>query len=123
MLFRRDVARAVGGFETAFAFHYEDQVFWAKLGAEWPVLYSGALLDRYRQHPAAMSRTDGSEREARQAFLAWLSSWLDARGIHDDDLLRTVRREAWIARHPRAGRIARRIRGLARRASGARRRR
>jgi glycosyltransferase involved in cell wall biosynthesis len=54
-LMRREAVHAVGGFEPEFRAMFEDQLFFAKLLASFPVHVSGRCWAWYRQHDQASS--------------------------------------------------------------------
>lgn len=103
VLLRREVVEAVGGFEARFRGMYEDQAFFAKICARFPVFASGECLARYRQHAAsgcAVAQRRGEHVAARVAFLAWLADFVRESGVGDDRLRATVDRELRQARRP-----------------------
>ena len=118
MLVRTSVARDIGGYEEAFRWMYDDQVFCAKVCLSRPVLTSSICGYRYRQHAASSSAVaDGSgEYElGRLAFLEWLAAYLMSNGRTDPELWRALRAELWWTRHPRLGRLRRATRRARRR--------
>ncbi len=109
ILVRREAFEKVGGFEESFRTMYEDQVFYSKICLEAPVLVSERYWDRYRQHPAslcAVAERTGEDVDARRAFLLWLETYLDDRGIED----RTVRRALRLAKQDLGQGALRRLR-------------
>lgn len=123
VMVRRRVAEAVGGFEEEFRGLYEDQVFFYKIAARWPIYVESTSRDLYRQHPAShvhLARqagdwTDGRPAASYEHFLRWLADYLEREGIADTDLQRAVTAELW----PYRTGVHRRIAALA---HGARRR-
>ena len=116
MLVRTSVAQEVGGYEEAFRWMYDDQVFCAKVCLAWPVLASSTCVYRYRQHSASSSTIadqSGEYEFGRLTFLEWLFAYLRSNGRRDPLLWRALRNELWWVRHPRLGRL----RKLSRRAS------
>jgi len=84
ILVRREVVAKVGGYEAEFRGMYEDQVFHAKLCAQFPIYVSSASWYRYRQHDAscvATSDAAGKKQEARKRYLTWLEGWLQTQNI------------------------------------------
>jgi GT2 family glycosyltransferase/SAM-dependent methyltransferase len=81
---RREIALAVGGFETDFPGMYEDQVFVAKVNLAAPVYAADRLWHRYRQHATSMyavARGSGTLPRWRVEYLNWLLAYLDERGL------------------------------------------
>jgi glycosyltransferase involved in cell wall biosynthesis len=78
LLLRRDVVRAVGGFEASFRgplMLYEDQAFLSKIYRSHPVYVASACWDRYRLRDdsiVATSHADGRYWQVRSHFLRWL---------------------------------------------------
>ena len=65
-LMRREAVHAVGGFDPEFRAMFEDQFFFAKLLASYPVHVSGRCWAFYRQHDQATSALEtNAERIAR----------------------------------------------------------
>lgn len=96
VLLRREAVDTVGGFEERFRGMYEDQAFFARICARFPVFSSGECLARYRQHVGsgcAVAQRRGEHVTARAAFLTWLSDFLRKTGIRDPRLLETLERE------------------------------
>jgi hypothetical protein len=84
----------VGGFENSFRALYEDQVFIAKIGLEWPVVVTSECLGRYRQHQGqscARAASEGTIEESRERFLEWLDEYALSRGIDDPSFWQTLR--------------------------------
>jgi glycosyltransferase involved in cell wall biosynthesis len=95
ILVRKEAFEKVGGFEESFRTMYEDQVFYSKICLDAPVLVSERCWDRYRQHSAslcAVAERTGEDMDARRAFLLWLETYLDDRGIEDRTVRRALRR-------------------------------
>ncbi len=77
-LIRRSAYEAVGGFEESFPGFYEDQAFFAKIYAHFPVLFSSALCQDYRQHDdSCCARTEaaGLYFKKRSDLLKWLEGY------------------------------------------------
>jgi hypothetical protein len=114
LLVRRDIARAVGGFEDHFRSTYEDQAFLSRICLAEPVYVTDECFDLYRQHPdsiCAVARRQGSydphrPNAARRAYLEWLEAYLAARGVVDARLLKALRFELLAYRRPLRYRIA-----------------
>ncbi|HEX5719025.1 MAG TPA: glycosyltransferase family A protein [Thermoanaerobaculia bacterium] len=110
LLVRREEVERIGGFDESFRSMYADQVFYARLALTAPVLVDHGCWERYRQHPdstCAVSKKEGTAREARRIYLTWLERTLEERGVSDLDLRRALRRELRAFRHPRLDRALR----------------
>ncbi|HUG62145.1 MAG TPA: glycosyltransferase [Methylomirabilota bacterium] len=123
---RRNLVRAVGGFEERFSL-YEDQSLWVKLFTRHPVFVTARTLARYRQHPASTSAKavragDYDSRRphrAERAFFEWFAEAKDESGAGDAALDRALRRRLRHYSHPllavidaRARRLLRRVKRL-----------
>ena len=104
VMVRRWIIDQTGGFEEIFPGMYEDQVFYAKVCLEAPVLVSGECWDRYRQHPdsccAVASKTD-QHLATRLHYLNWLKGYLHDREISDVKLWRALNQQLWLAQPSR----------------------
>ena len=86
VMIRREQLLAVGGFEERFAL-YEDQSLWVKLLLAYPVRVISGCNAAYRQHIGSTSTAAASSGDydlqsphpARDAFLAWVGEYADAR--------------------------------------------
>lgn len=109
ILVRRRTALDVNGFEEWFRGLYEDQLFFAKMCLEAPVMASDSCWDRYRQHTASFSgqTTGPDERDSRRAYLDWLEEYAAERGREHPELARALRRERWKMRRPAVWRFLR----------------
>jgi glycosyltransferase involved in cell wall biosynthesis len=106
LMTRRDVVKAIGGFEEHFIGTqqlYEDQAFLLKLYLTAPVYFSDRVWFRYRQHPASCVATitrAGGYDQARLYFLNWLDRYLVAKADSHPRVREAVRRSLWRFRHP-----------------------
>lgn len=118
-LFRREVLVRIKGYEESFRTAFEDAVVHAKICLEWPVYVAGNCWYRYRQHPesclAVVSRA-GDLQKSREGYLAWLQSYIKARGMEGSEPWRILRRELWTNKHPLLGKLERCISTSMRRA-------
>jgi len=92
---RRSVLEEVDGFDPTFRGMYEDGVVHAKICLDHPVYVTGECSYRYRQHPGSCcSRAiaEGTDREARRAYLAWVADHLERVRRSDGPVARKVRR-------------------------------
>jgi glycosyltransferase involved in cell wall biosynthesis len=107
LMFRTQVARHVGGFEESFPGLYEDQVFTAKIAAEYPVWASSECGVKYRQHPGSISAASQRVGQTRMAvararYLDWLGRYLSSIGMRDPAVWREWSRQQWMYRHFRS---------------------
>ena len=89
VLVRRDAVEEVGGFEQSFRAMYEDQAFFAKICAKFPVFASSECLAKYRRHAGSSCSLDwrsGQHGMSRARFLAWLDTYLRTAGVEDTGL-------------------------------------
>lgn len=114
LLVRRETVEKAGGFDESFRSMYADQVFYARLAVTAPVLVDHGCWERYRQHAGsacAVSKKEGTGREARRIYLTWLERTLEERGVSDPDLRLALRRELRACLHPRLDRALRWLTG------------
>lgn len=86
VMIRRDTLLTVDGFEERFAL-YEDQSLWVKLLLAYPVFIASGCNALYRQHASSTSTAATasgdydrkSAHPARNAFLAWILEYTQAR--------------------------------------------
>jgi glycosyltransferase involved in cell wall biosynthesis len=106
LMVRRDVVKAIGGFEEHFVGTpqlYEDQGFLLKLFLTAPVYFSDRIWLHYRQHEGSSMATilrEGGYDAARLYFLNWLERYLAARPDADERVRRALRRNLYGYRHP-----------------------
>ena len=114
VLARRGAVEEVGGFDDRFTGLYEDQVFYAKMSAQYAIFVAERWWDKYRQHQesAWQSADRAEERAARLVYLEWLERYLSGGGWEDASLMRAVRMERYRARLPILGRTIKALRGL-----------
>lgn len=113
VLMRRDVVERVGGFEEAFRVTFSDQAFYTKMFLAAPVYVAGKIWDKYRIHPRsaiAVAKRDGTLREERRLYLAYVMRYLTEHGAAEGPAWRAARTAAWRHRYPQAHAIARRAR-------------
>ena len=115
ILCRRNVLRDENWFEDAFTGMYDDQVLYAKFWINAPAIVVNHCWDKYRQHPDSM--TAGGDRAeqhcaARQKYLEWIRGYLQARSVHDAQLVRALEFETCISRYNRLGSLVRKGRRL-----------
>ena len=114
LLVRRETVEKAGGFDESFRSMYADQVFYARLALTAPVLVDHGCWERYRQHAdsaCAVSKKEGTGREARRIYLTWLEKTLEERGVSDPGLRLALRRELRACLHPRLDRALRWLTG------------
>jgi glycosyltransferase involved in cell wall biosynthesis len=97
-------------FEEDFREHYEDQVFLAKVFANYTVYAADACWGRYRQHSGSVTAAGDHSNRARAwrlKYLYWLKDYLCERNLKSSSVWRTVHREIWLCKHPYVGRAYR----------------
>jgi glycosyltransferase involved in cell wall biosynthesis len=119
VMFRRSLARTVGGFEEHFTHArqmYEDQGFFAKMYLTAPVHFSSQVWLDYRLHGESCVATvvrDGRYDEVRRYFLEWFADYIRPRAVPGKEALqRAVRKARFRLNHPRLARVAPRLRRL-----------
>jgi glycosyltransferase involved in cell wall biosynthesis len=103
VMFRRDVAVRLGGYEEAFRGMYEDQTFLVKAYLNEAVFVANECWMRYRQHPdshVAKSITSGQARPALRFFLTWFEEYLAGHGMKGTEVWHAVENALWPHRHP-----------------------
>ena len=89
VIMRREVVQRIGGWVDSFRGVYEDQVLYARACVDGAVCVSERCWDRYRQwDDSSCAKADrmGEVREARHAFLLWLSTYLEEHKIQHREL-------------------------------------
>ena len=112
VMFRRETALGVGGFDERFHGMFEDQVFLVKMYLEAPVFVSSRCWLKYRRHPDACgARVSRTAREtAWRSFREWADDYLSRRGGDVRGLRRAFRdatrprRARWLDRVARGSR-------------------
>jgi glycosyltransferase involved in cell wall biosynthesis len=88
ILFRRELALAIGGFEEEFRFHFTDQAFYTKLLVTAPVYPAATCWDKYRRHAAssvAVMHAKGTYTAHRLKYLRWAEGYLSRSGMQRSD--------------------------------------
>jgi glycosyltransferase involved in cell wall biosynthesis len=105
VLMRREAVERVGGFEESFARMFSDQAFYTKMLLATPVYVADKVWDKYRIHTGStvsVAKRAGVVREGRRVYLDFVNQYLEDHGLARGPLSRTVTRERWGSRHPRA---------------------
>jgi SAM-dependent methyltransferase len=111
VLMRREVVEAIGGFEESFTHLFTDQAFYAKLFLASPVYVAAGTWDKYRIHERSAVMTAkrrGTLASGRRAYLEFVSDYLRTQRRDRGVLWRTVRRQVWLATHPRSASVLKR---------------
>ncbi len=120
VIFRREAALRLGGFEEAFRTMYEDQAFLVKVFLNEAVFVSDRCWMKYRQHQgscvARWARDGDGPETSWQSFLWWIEGYLARREIRDRRVWAAVKKAMRPYRHPWWHRLLRLSRGGARRA-------
>ncbi|CAN5854999.1 hypothetical protein BH20GEM3_BH20GEM3_09380 [soil metagenome] len=108
VLARREAIDAVGGFEESFRNTFEDMTLFLKILLHFPVFVADRCWDLYRQHPDscwAVAKKKGQYRPgrpypAREAFLHWLETYLESRGMRGTKAWKELQKTLRPYRHP-----------------------
>jgi glycosyltransferase involved in cell wall biosynthesis len=108
IMFRSDIAKAIGGFEASFRNFYEDMVFYCKIAFKSSVFVSDEHWHLYRQHSKNYSREcikDGTwhpdkPNTVRFTLLNWVEQFLIAQSATDEQLWHTLQAQLFPYRHP-----------------------
>jgi glycosyltransferase involved in cell wall biosynthesis len=86
LLLRKDILKDIGIFEERFRYIYTDQVFYAKVFLNVPVIATDYCGAKYRQHSnssCAKVENLGQASAARLNFLTWLEEYLSEQGLRN----------------------------------------
>lgn len=112
LLFRREMAERVGGFEETYRGMYEDQAFLSKVYLQTPVFVASDCWDKYRKHPnscVAKAREAGQADDVRQFFLTWLANYLSQQEMQHTEVWRSLQKQLWRYRHPFLYRLSQQV--------------
>lgn len=107
-LIRRDTLIRIGGSEDSFRTLFEDQVLYAKICLDSPVLVSRDYYERYRRNPdldwptlkPSMTAYKARAYQARYTYLSWLEQYVRDRKVTDPQLIQGLNQALWPYRHP-----------------------
>ena len=108
ILVRRDAIRAAGGFEESFKRIFTDQVFYAKLCLNAPVVATNQCWFKYRRHAdssVSVVKRRGELRKARLIYLNWLEDYLYSQRVENPDVWRALRGAKRRCQYPRLSRL------------------
>jgi len=103
LLFRRDMALRIGGFDVSFPNMYEDQIFLIKVFAHENVYASTRTWTRYRQHPDSFAerwRKSNSTKRGAPIVLEWAENYLAEQGFIGTEIWRKLQDLLFRCRHP-----------------------
>jgi hypothetical protein len=103
ILFRKNVAEDVCGFEEIFTGMHEDQAFLAKVFLKTPIYIASECWDFYRMHDhsfVSVAEKEGIVLSAELFYIDWLEQYLTQNGYNDPDVLRALSRRLWKYEHP-----------------------
>lgn len=112
LLLRREVVKAVNGFEEQFNGIYqlyEDQAFLAKIYLSTPVFVSSSSWTKYRLHPdSCVYRVEsaGEEAQVRLFYLSWLENYLHTQHIDDPGIHGAIKKALFFQRNPMLNQLA-----------------
>lgn len=118
VMFRREVAMRVGGFEEAFRGMYEDQAFLVKVYLQEAVFVSSHCWTKYRQHSdscVSAGIKTGEFKTAWPSFLNWIEDYVSQQRIKDRAIEQVIRNALFPYRHPSLLRLLRASKAVARR--------
>lgn len=109
ILIRRNLLDAIGGFDESIQHLYEDQVFLFKICLAAPVYAEENVGEKYRQHSESSSAIAIKAQDyhpilpnpSRLLFLRWLSDYINAKRIDNQEIARALRRELRVFKYPR----------------------
>jgi glycosyltransferase involved in cell wall biosynthesis len=113
IIIRSDMVRKVGGWVDKFRVSFTDQAFLVKCYLFASTYVTSSCWDMYRQRHDSSSHMDlaGSRyQEVKFEFFCWFNQYLNQLGMERSEAARLVRRAIWMHRHPRLGKVFRRIR-------------
>lgn len=106
VLFRRELAERVHGFEEGFKGMYqlyEDQAFFSKVHLQEIVYVVGDCWDKYRKHSnscVAVVKQAGQADAVRLFYLNWLESYLMEQNCINTEAWQSLQKALWGYRHP-----------------------
>jgi glycosyltransferase involved in cell wall biosynthesis len=103
VMFRREMAQRIGGFENAFKGMFEDQVFLVKAFLNETAYVSSECWTRYRQHPNSAVSTainSGQDVSSWVQFYEWCEQYLLKHGMQGTPVYEAVRKALRRHRHP-----------------------
>ncbi|MEK6288853.1 MAG: glycosyltransferase [Acidobacteriota bacterium] len=115
LMFRREMAERIGGFEESFQGiyqMYEDIAFLTKVYLAERVFVASECWDKYRLHPDSchsVVKGAGHYHQVRFFFLKWLKKYLSKQGVEDREIWLAFHKAMepyWANRHPFANRLA-----------------
>jgi glycosyltransferase involved in cell wall biosynthesis len=111
---RKSAADQVGGFEESFRGMYDDQAFYLKIFAHFPVYVSNECWGRYRQHAESLyakATAMNNKTTARGLYLRWAQAYLANQGAMTASLQAVLESELAKLRPPSLlRRVATRVR-------------
>jgi glycosyltransferase involved in cell wall biosynthesis len=117
VLVRRSVVDHIGGFEESFKGMHEDQAFLSKVILAAPVMITGEVLDKYRQHEGscyAVAKKGGRVSAATLVYFNWLSEYMSLHGFQHTEVWRDLQEAMWPYKHPFAAAVRTRWRSRVR---------
>jgi glycosyltransferase involved in cell wall biosynthesis len=103
IMFRKNVAEDIGGFEEVFTGMHEDQAFLAKAYLYTPVYVSSECWDFYRMHEdscVSIAENEGRFLSAELFYLDWLKNYISKNDFKNSDVLLALRRRSLKHKHP-----------------------
>lgn len=106
VLFRREMAERVHGFEESFKGMYqlyEDQAFFSKVHLQETVYVASSCWDKYRKHSnscVAVVRKAGQDDAVRFFYLNWLENYLMEQNFTNTEAWQSLQKALWPYRYP-----------------------
>jgi GT2 family glycosyltransferase len=117
IVFRREMALHLGGFEEAIQNLFEDQVFGVKVFLNEAVFVSSECWTKYRQHEDSCVHTalkSGQYTASWVDFIHWFEGYLSQHGMQSTLVWHAVQNWLWLHRHPILSRLSRLLKSVAR---------
>ncbi len=115
MIFSREMAQKLGGFETVFRNMYEEQPFLVKVFTNEPVYVSSKCWTRHREHPdsyVAVWRKTNAGQSGAPSPLQWAEQYLRENGFVGSEAWEALQKALFRFRHPVIFQCLKRMRSL-----------